>query len=81
MAAWLRIEDDEPTDPLFTGDDYQLVAEAAYREEDRRELFLALTGAPAPTDDHLDRLADLARRLALYVRARGDGAAPPDPDA
>lgn len=50
--------------PLFTGDDYQLVAEASYREEDRRELFRQFHGFDAPDDDHLDRLADLARRIA-----------------
>lgn len=52
---------------LFTGDDYQLVAEAAYREEERRELFRELHGIEAPADDQLERLADLLRRLRLYL--------------
>jgi len=54
-------------EPLFSGDDYQLIAEAAYREEERRELFQRLYGVDAPEDDQLSRLADLARRLNLYL--------------
>ena len=58
----------------FTGDDYQLIADAAYREEDRRELFEQLHGIPAPSDDQLKRLADFGRRLSEHLRehdARG----------
>ena len=58
-------------DPLFSGDDYQLVAEAAYREEERRELFQRYHGVPAPEDDQLDRLADLAKRIGIYLREHG----------
>ena len=57
--------------PLFTGDDYQLVAEACYREEDRRELFKKHYEIEAPNDDQLDRLADLARRINLYIAQSG----------
>ena len=69
------MDDQQPstTAPLFTGDDYQLVADASYREEDRRELFERVHGMPAPPDDHLDRLADLAGRIAVYMRQRGVG--------
>ena len=59
------------TEPLFTGDDYQLIADAAYREEDRRQLSEELTGVKATDDDHLDRLADLARRINLYLKQAG----------
>lgn len=63
---------DSTRDPvLFTGDDYQLVAESCYREEERRELFLKLHGVEAPADDQLDRLADLANRLSAYLRLTG----------
>ena len=58
-------------DPLFTGDDYQLIAEAVSREQDRRELFEGYNGVPAPEDDQLDRLAHLAKRIAMYLRDRG----------
>ncbi|HEY0152047.1 MAG TPA: hypothetical protein VGB92_08625 [Longimicrobium sp.] len=63
----------DPTrDPvLFTGDDYQLIADACYREEDRRELFRTLHGIEAPADDQLDRLADLANRISEYLRRTG----------
>ncbi len=57
--------------PLFTGDDYQLVAEAAYREDERRELFKRLYGIDAPVDDQLSRLDDLSRRIADYLRQTG----------
>lgn len=57
--------------PLFTGDDYQLVADAIYREEDRRELFKKLNGIEASRDDQLDRLTDLARRINLYLQETG----------
>ena len=51
-----------------------MVAEAAYREEERRELFQQLHGIEAPADDQLDRLADLLRRLAAYIAgAETDG--------
>jgi hypothetical protein len=53
--------------PRFTGDDYQLIAEAAYREEERRDLFRRLHGISAPDDDQLERLADLSRRLKQYL--------------
>jgi hypothetical protein len=53
--------------PGFTGDDYQLLAEAAYREEERRDLFQQLHGVAAPDDDQLERLADLSRRLKQYL--------------
>ena len=58
---------DEATPSIFTGDDYQLVAEAAYREDERRELFKQLHGIEAPKDDQLDRLADLAHRIKLFI--------------
>ena len=58
-----------PSVPLFTGDDYQLVVDAIYREEDRRELFERYNGFPAPEDDQLERLGDLARRLRTYLSA------------
>ena len=61
-----------PTDPpLFTGDDYQLLADAIYREEDRRHWFREETGAAAPEDDQLERLGDLARRMGEYLRRTG----------
>ena len=56
---------------LFTADDYQLVAEAIYREEDRRQLFEQANGFPAHADDQLDRLADLARRIGIYIGMLG----------
>jgi hypothetical protein len=56
---------------LFTGDDYQLVVDAMYREEDRRELFERYNGIPAPSDDQLERLGDLARRIGIYIKAHG----------
>ena len=66
---------------VFTDDDYQLLADAIYREEDRRELFERAHGIPAPPDDHLDRLADLARRISAFVhgepRGSGTGEAAP----
>jgi hypothetical protein len=58
-------------DPLFTGDDFQLIAEAGYREQERRDLFERQHGVPAPEDDQLVRLADLAARIAIYLRDRG----------
>ena len=58
---------DKKQPPRFTGDDYQLIAEAAYREEERRDLFRQLHGVPAPEDDQLESLADLSRRLKQYL--------------
>ena len=59
--------------PAFTGDDYQLLADAAYREEDRCQLFERYHGIPAPADDQLERLSDLARRVGDVVRPRDAG--------
>jgi hypothetical protein len=53
--------------PLFTGDDYQLIAEAIYREEERLKLFNELHGLSMQPDDQLDRLADLAKRIGQYL--------------
>jgi hypothetical protein len=53
--------------PLFTGDDYQLIAECAYREEERVKLFDDLHGVKLSDDGHRDRLADLAKRIAKYL--------------
>lgn len=53
---------------LFTDDDYVLLADAIYREQDRRELFKKLTGVEAPADHHLDDLADLAGRIGQWLR-------------
>lgn len=57
--------------PLFTGDDYQLVAESAYREEERVKLFDELYGVKLSDDGHRDRLADLAKRIAKYLDLTG----------
>ena len=56
------------TTAIFTGDDYQLIAESAYREEERRELFKKLYGIESPADDQLDRLRELALRINLYLK-------------
>jgi hypothetical protein len=74
--------DSPPTDPnpgpLFTVDDYQLVADAIYREQDRRGLFERCHGIPAPADDQLDRLGDLARRIGRYLETAGGTSGTPD---
>jgi len=61
-----------PDAPLFTPDDYQPLADAAYREEDRRRWFREATGCDAHDDDQLERLADLTRRVGIYLQRTGE---------
>jgi hypothetical protein len=65
------VSGDDRSAPLFTGDDYQLIAEASYREEERLELWRKLHGFDAPVDDQLDRLTDLCRRISEYLQLTG----------
>src|SRR5580704_11042170 len=75
----------EPADREFrlTAADYELIAEAVRREEQRLELFRQLHGQSAVDDQQIERLIDLARRIrallgntgrqVAYIRCPGCG--------